>query len=173
MTLENKLEEVEQTLISETGVLSLAKLEYKLNDACTKWEYKVTGNFENTFALWEDFLFSLGGRGKGLVSDFGTLFASGEIQCTPSKYRSIDELFLIVKNYFPEVKLIDIYRAVIQDDNKSVGERHVRYFYCPNIKKRVTCIADSAYHTVAEVYFENRVYKVHNNITDEELKQLL
>lgn len=60
-----------------------------------------------------------------------TIYNSNKIQCKSGKTRSLGDIYLICKSYYPNVTKKQVKRSLLYLGNNLVGH------YCPTIEKRV------------------------------------
>lgn len=89
-----------------------------------------------------------------------TYYVRGKLQCKAYKYRSMDELFVICKYYFPEITIKEILQKVIDLSiyfkNKDILIPIM--LYCPDIRK-LNFRGPSFYYD----NYSNRSLKTNNN----------
>lgn len=156
MSVLEKLEKIEKELLLYHDPLELA----------LAVNYTEKGDtFVNSYLSWQEMIKELGTYEFKLFKTYSS-FEGDNIFCNIGRYRSIDDTFLTLKYYFPDVTLIDVYKWVMKEDTNSGGL--IQYFYCPTISKRVLVRRGGLPGYVAE-----RTDKVEHGITDDELKELL
>lgn len=62
-----------------------------------------------------------------------TKFVDGNKQCEPNKYRSIEDIYLLTRNYFPKTTLKEVMKILAE----LVTMDKLFVIWCPRIKKRV------------------------------------
>lgn len=155
MDIKEKLEQLEEVLLDSTGCLRFVESDYYTEKEGVNWinpGYSLE-EFLDKFIITRD-----------LMSYF--TFGKDGFQCRPNKRRSFDDIFCVAKNYYPDVKLIDIYRYIIQKDT----DDKIKWINCPDIQKRV--VHSTNVNSILVNRRNEETYQEHG-ITEEELKSLL
>lgn len=107
-------------------------------------------NYENEFPDFKNFIANL----IFILNTHYTLDHLNNVYCNPNKLRSLGDLFLITKQYFPEITL----KEVMKELAFNVVEKIYTVIWCPDIKKRVffkTCMLQGSFDTDKTIYYGN------------------
>lgn len=123
--IEEKFNGIERILESTIG-----KLEFKkyVSPSDFQKERIIGDSYQNEYANIYDFM-------KYFVEINGDHYTmkDDKIQCIYGKNRSLGDIWCIARSYFPDLKFIDLYYAVIK-----LNKEHIlSIFRCPDIMKRV------------------------------------
>lgn len=59
----------------------------------------------------------------------------GTVQCKRNKYRSIYDLILLIRYYYPEDSIVTILKGVVNEYNNKKTTFHKSMAWCPNVQR--------------------------------------
>jgi hypothetical protein len=62
-----------------------------------------------------------------------TLYGNGEVQCDKERYKSQEDLYKIMKYYYPILTLVELRQLLLN----LVNDKRISTFHCNNINKRI------------------------------------